>query len=300
VIFCIRKVLLITIATLLPYLLLAQNYDGDSNYVSSFKGTRLIGLHTVETLNKGSLEFRVSHRFGDFSSGAFNFWGFDGPVNIRLGLDYSITDNFTVGVGRSSLDKLYDGFLKYRLLRQTADDGMPITLTLLATGNIVSLKNGTNTLEGVNQFDYFSDRFIYMFQAMVARRFTERLAVQLSPIFIHYNLVLNATDKNDIYALAGSFRYKFSKRMSVTGEYILRLGKYTASQSVYHNSVSVGLEIETGAHVFQLFIANSQAINEVQFISFTNSSWSRGQIRLGFNISRVFATGRKRIKGNRY
>ncbi len=275
--------------------LLEENNTPKKQYVySSFKGTRLIGLHTVETLGKGSLDFRISHRFGDFSSGAYNFFGLDGPANIRLGFDYSVTDNFTVGIGRSSLDKMFDSFLKYRLLRQTTDNSMPITLTLLASGNVIGLKNGSQALDGITQFDYFSDRLVYMFQAMVARKFTERLTVQLSPIFIHYNLVLNTTDKNDMYAFAFSGRYKFSKRIALTAEYIPRVGKYSLGQSLYHNSASVGIDIETGGHVFQLFVANSQAINEVQFIPYTNSSWGNGQVRFGFNISRVFATRRKR------
>jgi hypothetical protein len=147
-------------------------------------------------------------------------------------------------------------------------------------------------VNGVSQFDHSSDRYAYMFHLMLARKFSEKLSLQINPMFIHYNLVLNTTDKNDIYALAGSGRYKVSRRIAITGEYILHLGKYVRDASLYTNSASIGMDIETGGHVFQLFVTNSQAINEVQLVPFTNSFWKKGEIRFGFNISRVFSLKR--------
>ncbi|MBO9702104.1 MAG: hypothetical protein J7604_17985 [Sporocytophaga sp.] len=256
---------------------------------ASFKGTRLINLHTIETLGKGSLDFRISHRFSDFSTGASNFWGLDGPATIRLGLDYSITDRFTIGIGRSSYGKLVDGFLKYRILRQTMDNNMPISLTGLVTMNISADKDLNKIVTGVDKYKKFSSRIAYMYQLMVARKFNEKLTLQLSPTFIHYNMVISNSDKNDMAALGVLGRYKFTRSISLTGEYIFRLTKYTQNQSdIYHNSGSVGLDLETGGHVFQIFVTNSFAINEVQLIPYTTSKWDKGQIRLGFNVSRVF------------
>lgn len=256
---------------------------------ASFKGTRLINLHTIETLGKGSLDFRISHRFSDFSTGASNFWGLDGPATIRLGLDYSITDRFTVGLGRSSYGKLVDGFLKYRILRQTTDNSMPFSLTGLITMNIFTDKDHTEVITGIDKYEKFSSRIAYMYQLMIARKFNEKLTLQLSPTFIHYNMVMKIDDKNDMFALGILGRYKLTRSISLTGEYIFRLNKYTPNQSdIYHNSGSVGMDLETGGHVFQLFVTNSFAINEVQLVPYTTSRWSKGEIRLGFNVSRVF------------
>lgn len=261
--------------------------------IASFKGTRLINLHTIETLGKGSLDFRISHRFGDFSSGSFNFWGLDGPANIRLGLDYSINNRLAIGIGRSSYGKMIDGFVKYRMLRQMTDNSMPISLTGLVSMNVTADKDATEAMTGVNKYHYFSSRISYMYQLLIARKFNDKLTLQLSPILIHYNLVTYTNDQNDMLAFAASGRFKVSKSISITGEYILRSSYYTAAKNLYHNSASLGVDIETGGHVFQLFLTNSIAINEVQVIPYTTTSWSKGQIRIGFNISRVFALGGK-------
>jgi hypothetical protein len=262
---------------------------------ASFKGTRLINLHTIETLGKGSLDFRISHRFGDFSSGSFNLWGLDGPATIRIGFDYSVTDRFTVGIGRSSFGKLFDGFLKYRILRQTMDNNMPISMTGVVSMNITGDKDPNKEVTGVDRYANFSSRISYMYQLMIARKFNKRLTLQLSTILIHYNMVTNLNDKNDMLSLAGSGRYKLSKSISLTGEFIGRITPYTAQQKlIYHNSASLGVDIETGGHVFQIFVTNSIPINEVQLIPYTTSSWSKGQVRLGFNISRVFGLHRHR------
>jgi hypothetical protein len=262
--------------------------------IASFKGTRLINLHTIETLGKGSLDFRISHRFGDFSSNAYNFWGLDGPANIRLGLDYSLTDRFAFGIGRSSYGKMIDGFLKYRILRQTTDNAMPLSITGVAGMNITAERDATEAVTGINRYRYFPSRISYIFQLLMARKFNKNLTLQLSPVLIHYNLVTLTNDKNDLFAIALSGRYKVSKRTSITGEYIVRASHYTPVPDTYHNSASIGVDIETGGHVFQLFLSNSIAINEVQVIPYTSTSWNKGQIRIGFNISRVFALGGKR------
>jgi hypothetical protein len=262
---------------------------------ASFKGTRLINLHTVETLGKGSLDFRISHRFSDFSSGMGNLWGLDGAATIRLGFDYSVTDRFTCGIGRSSYGKMVDGFLKYKLLRQTADNSIPISVSGLLTLNIASGEDPNKVVLGADRYEKFSSRIAYLYQLLIARKFNERLTLQLSPSFIHYNMVIQLHDKNDILALGLSGRYKITRSIALTGEYIFRINQYTSDQSVaYHNSASIGLDLETGGHVFQLFVTNSFAINEVQLIPYTTSQWDKGQIRLGFNVSRVFSIAKNR------
>lgn len=265
---------------------------------ASFKGTRLINLHTIETLGKGSLDFRISHRFGDFSSGLYNFYGIDGPATIRIGFDYSVTDRFTVGIGRSSYGKMFDGLLKYRILRQTQEKGMPVSVTGLVSINAIGIRDPNKALTGVDMYENFSSRLAYMYQLMIARKFNSKLTLQISPIFIHYNMVVRTNDKNDMFAVAGSGRYKVSKSISLTGEYTLRATKYTVLKSTYYNSAGLGIDIETGGHVFQMFVTNSSPINEVQSIPFTTSSWSKGQVRLGFNVSRVFGIAKHRHESN--
>ena len=255
---------------------------------ATFKGTRLINLQTVETLGRRTLEFRIAHRFGDFSSGGQNFWGLDGPATIQFHFDYGVTDRFTVGIGRASYNKTFDAFAKYNLARQTNDNSMPMTITILGSMNIVSGLDPNKDVTGVDEYRDFGNRVAYLAQLNVARKFNSKLSVQLAPLFIHYNLAYRIGYQNDVVALGLSGRYKISGHAALTGEYIYRLNKYSSNFDFYHDALSLGFDLETGGHVFQVFFTNSVAINETAVIPFTESKWSKGQIRLGFNISRVF------------
>jgi hypothetical protein len=256
---------------------------------ATFKATRVINSQTVETLSKKCLDFRISHRFGDFSSGAYNFYGFDGPANIRLGFDYGITNKLMIGIGRSSDHKLFDGFIKYKILSQTTNNSMPITMTGLISVNVTGEKDLNAAISGINKYEYFSSRMSYMYQLMIARKFSKKLSIQISPTLIHYNLVMNTTDKNDMLSIGTAGRFKITKSLALSAEYIIRISKYTVQMNAYHNSLGLGLDVETGGHVFQLFVTNSFGINEVQAIPYTTNQWSKGEIRLGFNVSRVFS-----------
>ncbi len=254
---------------------------------ATFKGTRLVGMPTCETQGKGTLEFRVAHRFGDFSSGGKNFWGLDGGATIQLSFDYSLSDRLSIGIGRSSYQKFYDSNVKYKLFQQTTSNKMPVSVTVMAMANFTDQVDPGNVI-GRPFYRYKINRFSYVHMVMIARKFGERFSFQLSPTHIHYNVVEKITDKNSILALGTLSRIKVSKRIAVTGEYIFRLNKYTRDMSNYHNSFSLGADIETGGHVFQVYVANSSALNPAQFIPYTTSNWGKGQVRLGFNISRVF------------
>jgi hypothetical protein len=167
---------------------------------------------------------------------------------------------------------------------------MPLSVTLLAGMNVNTTPPSLAALP--NQFQYFSSRLSYAYQIMVARKFSEVFSFQLSPTMVHINLVTNTTDQNDIFALAALGRYKFTKRMAITGEYAYRLNKYTAqtytSADPYHNSLSIGWEIETGGHVFSIHVSNSHGMLETQTIPYTANTFRKGAA-IGFNISRVFA-----------
>jgi len=260
-----------------------------SEYVdATFKSSRLVNFQTVETTGKRTLDFRISHRFALLNGGINTLYGLDGPANLRLGLEYSYDGRLQAGVGRTVYQKMYDGFLKYKLLRQTTDNGMPVTITLLTSMFVTADKDPTASFTGYDHYQYFTSRMSYNYQILIARKFSDHLSLQISPTMLHYNLVENITDQNDMYSVVGMARYKFSKRMALTGEYAYRISKYSQTMSQYHNSAALALEIETGGHVFQVVLTNSYGILENQTIAYTQNDWMKGQVMLGFNIGRFF------------
>jgi len=261
--------------------------DNSKQYVSAtFKGSHIINFESVETQGKGVLEFMIQHRFGDINGGINSFFGLDNGATIRFGLGYGISKNLEVGIGRTSYEKMLDGYLKYRLLRQT-EDGIPVSVTVFGSVNGTTQTDPNAAANGFNRYHYVGDRLSYVIQPIIAHKFSDLLSLQLSPTYIHYNMVENISDKNDALVLGFAGRYKFSKRMAVTAEYGARYMSYTASKD-YHNTLGIGWEIETGGHVFQMFITNSTGITAPQYLTHTTTSWRDGGIRLGFNISRAF------------
>jgi hypothetical protein len=256
---------------------------------ASFKTNRVINLHSLESTAGGVLDFKISHRFGTLNGGLYEFFGLDNS-SIRLGLDYGINDVFTVGIGRSSYEKSVDGFLKYKFLRQsTGKRNMPITAALLLTSSIQTLKWANPDRE-----NYFSSRLFYTTQLIVGRKFSESLSLQLSPTVVHRNLVPTKDIKNDIYALAVAGRIKLTKRLALNTEYIYLVPDRAAPE--FTNSLSIGFDIETGGHVFQLHCTNSTSMIEKGFIAETTNSWTDGGIHFGFNVSRVFTLKRKKLE----
>jgi hypothetical protein len=256
---------------------------------ATFKGTRLINLHTIEVPGKNSLEFRISHHFGDFNSGGYNFWGLDGGATIRLGLEYSKDGRFNFGIGRSSLDKMFDGFLKYKFIRQAKRNGSPVTVTLFSGIYYTIIKDPNKLAGGIDRYQFESSRFSYCHQVIVARKFSERLSLQLAPAVVHYNLVDLAVDPNDLYTLSFAGRYKFTKRFAMTFEYCYRVN--APRDNRFFDAAGIGFDLETGGHVFQVYLTNSAGMTEPQFFGRTSSDWQTWGIKLGFNISRMFWVG---------
>lgn len=252
--------------------------------IATFKTTRLINFHTLETVGPKTLDFRISHRFGEINGGSYSAWGIDKAANIFLGLEYSPDGRFMFGIGRSSVGKEVNGFLKWKLLRQTTDNGMPLTITLFAGMYRNGLKNQSKN--GYDIYQYETSRYSFCYQILMGRKFSPRFSFQIAPWFVHYNQVLNITDANDMYGASGMFRFKFTQRSAVTAEYAYRYNKY--SNNKYYDSFAVGYEIETGGHVFQVNLSNSVGMIENQFLPFTDTKWNNAGIRLGFNVSRVF------------
>ncbi|HEX5170819.1 MAG TPA: DUF5777 family beta-barrel protein [Cyclobacteriaceae bacterium] len=268
---------------------LKANSEVDPGYVTStFKSTRVINSHSVETLAKGNLDFRISHRFGKLNSGAYNFFGLD-EATIRLALEYGLTDRLTVGIGRSSFQKTLDGYAKVKLLRQRKGDAgsFPFSATWFSNVAYNSFRNGDELMEGNASY-----RYSFAHQLILARKFSPRLSLQVAPILIHRNLEELTDRSNDVFAIEGGGRIKISKRVSINADYIYRLGAY--ADNPYHNSFSLGVDIETGGHVFQLHFTNSQGMIEEMFVTRTGGQWSKGDIFYGFNISRQFVLKKKK------
>jgi hypothetical protein len=259
----------------------------DSNEVMlsnlTFKATRIINGHSVETVSKNNLDFIISHRFERLNLGFDEFFGLDAATN-RLGLEYGINDFLMVGIGRSSFQKNYDFFGKARLLRQsTGAKNIPLSLSAFAS-------YGLRTNSTVPELSA-SDRSSYTAQLLIARKFSEALSLQLSPTLIHRNRPDISTDAKSVFATGIGGRLKLSKRTSFNGEY-----NYVFPDQIddnYTNNLSFSFDIETGGHVFQLLFTNSFGMAERQFITETDGSWGDGDVHFGFNISRTFNFGKK-------
>ena len=256
------------------------------NYTSAtFKASRIINGHSIEQMKKHQLDFRISHRFGTLNNGSYGLWGLDQSV-IHFSLEYGVTDWLMLGVGRGSYNKIYDSFAKFKLLRQSSGAvTMPVSMSFLTSVELTTLK-----FQDPTRTNYFSSRLTYVEQLLVARKFNDNFSFQLSPTYIHRNLVATELDKNDVFAMGFGARYKLSKHMSLNAEYYYAyLPNRKSLNTRYYNSASVGIDIETGGHVFQIMLTNSQGMREGTFIPQTTDSWLNGGIHLGFNISRVFA-----------
>ncbi|MBP6567160.1 MAG: hypothetical protein KA270_08330 [Saprospiraceae bacterium] len=264
--------------------------DETTDYTNaSFKTNRVINLHSLESTAGGVLDFKIGHRFGTLNGGFYELFGLDN-ANIRIGFDYGLSDVITIGVGRGSFEKTYDGFIKYKFLRQsTGKRKMPFTAALLLTSAVQTLKWANPERE-----NYFSSRMYYTSQLIIGRKFSESFSLQLSPTMVHRNLIKTNAEKNDVYALEAAGRIKLSKRLALNAEYIYLLPDQVADNIT--NSLSIGFDIETGGHVFQLHFTNSTSMIEKGFITETTNSWDNGGIHFGFNVSRVFTVKRKKLE----
>jgi len=252
--------------------------------IATFKSTRVATGHSIERMPQRQLDFRVAHRFGRVNSGAYEFFGLD-QSNIHLSLEYGITDWLMVGIGRSSFQKVVDGFYKLSILRQsTGKKVMPVSVSLFSGIYANGLK------QSVPNYDYyFSNRLSFVHQVLIGHKFNELISLQLSPTYIHRNFVETPFDSNDIYALGIGGRVKLTSRVTLNAEYYYRLNPQSEFATVQaSNPLSIGFDIETGGHVFQLHFTNSRSMIEPGFIGETTGEWLKGDIHFGFNISRVF------------
>jgi hypothetical protein len=246
---------------------------------ATFKTTRIINGHSVENVAGGVLDFRISHRFGYISSGIEELYGLD-QASMRLGFDYGLSKRWMIGIGRSTYQKQLDGFTKFKFVRQ-AKGGSPITASGLASMMYKSIP-----FEDPTRDNYYTSNMYYCGQILIARKFSEGISLQIMPTMIHYNLVQGANDPNDLFSIGAGGRFKVSKRISINAEYYYQLPGYSLPGT--YNSVAIGVDIETGGHVFQLNVTNSTGMTERSFIAETTGDFFQGDIHFGFTISRVF------------
>jgi len=251
----------------------------------TFKGITIINGQSVEIAGQNDLSFLVSHRFGAVNTGIYNFFGLD-QGTTRLGFEYGISDILAISLGRSSYEKTYDLGMKLKILRQQKGlRNIPVTLTVYTAGFMKTLK-----WEDPDRDNLFSSRMAYSTQLLIARKFNSNLSIQLSPSFVHFNLVEAETDQNNVFSAGIGGRYKLARKFSVNGEYYFLFPGKTADD--YSDSFSLGFDIETGGHVFQIHFTNSQLMYTPGFIARTDGNWMDGEIFIGFNIYRIFPLGR--------
>lgn len=247
---------------------------------ATFKESRVILGESIEQTKKGNLVFDIQHQFGRVNTGLYEFFGID-QANTMLGLRYGINPWLSVGIERTSFQKTVVGSIKAKVLRQSkGKKNMPISVGIYHSTNRNGLK-----------WDYDVDyqlkyRMSYVNQIIFARKFNSKLSLQIIPSYLHRNLVERKEQSNGIFALGGSGRYKLTQRLSINFEYFYILNKQTKED--YNNALNLGIDIETGGHIFQLYISNGGGILASQFITQTSGDWLKGDIHFGFNISRPF------------
>ena len=246
---------------------------------ATFKDTRIINVQSNETPGKNVLHFVIAHRFGQINEGAYALWGLDN-ASMRMALDYGITDRLAVGIARSTFQKTYEANIKWRALRQNSDNSMPVSVTLYA----VAMANGLKWSDPTRE-NFFTSRLSYVNQAIVAKKWSSKLSTALIPSFIHRNLVETLADAHDQWTLGAGARYKLTSRASINAEYHYAIAGLPTD---HVNSLSIGMDIETGGHVFQLHVTNSQGMFERAFLTETGGQWRNGALYFGFNLSRVF------------
>jgi len=272
-----RKLIILFVLNLWAISLFSQE-----GRVKVFRDTRIVNGYSTELIPKGTMKFIISHRFGDISSGVQQLWGLDNST-IRIGLDYALTDNINVGFGRSSLQKHYDFYLKYRLLQQRKKSGSPISLVYYTNAAIRTIQ--TPQTEDLN----FTNNLTFVHQLLLGREFNDFFSFQIMPTYIHRNYVLDLESENDIYSLGTAGRFQVSKVVAFNLEYYFNLPDQLASQ--YKSSAGLGIELETKGHIFQLNFTNSLGLIAPLYIAETTGRVEQGNIHFGFNITRDFKVG---------
>ena len=282
-----KQILFSTLGILIATCLFAQDQD-DNKVYETFKDTRVINSHTVETVPARKLDFRIGHRFGDIGDGWETFYGLENAADVLFGLELGVSDNFTVGLSRTKgagpLKALVSGLLKYRLLHE-AKGGSPFSITLMGVTSAATAKKSESP-DLINSFAKTSHRFAYHAQIMIAKKFSPGFSLQVMPGYTHRNIVTNE-DENGIVSLGVATRIQITKVVGLIADFTYPFSEFRDNND-YYPAFGVGFEIDTGGHVFQVNFTNAEGIMETDYIPNTTSNWGDSEFRLGFTISRIF------------
>ncbi len=264
-----------------------------SKPTSTFKDTRIVLSHSSETQKAHALDMRIRHHFGDIGGefgSSHTLYGLDIATDLYVGFDYGVTDRLTIGIGRSKFNELYNLFIKQKVIQQKTAS-LPVTVTLLAQGGWITREERQK-----NEFNSDSTRGSYLLQAIVSRRFSDKLSLQITPAYLIRSEFIEFGDQQNLFSLGFAGRLKLKKRLSLVADYQLvnAFGRSKTFTKNYFNPLGVGLEIETGGHVFSLNFMNAEHIIENSFIPDTKKSWSNGGMRFGFVIARNFNIGKSK------
>lgn len=261
--------------------LLEDEEEAQELVSATFKSSRVINGHSVVMLAPGALDFRILHRFGPVNRGLYDMFGLD-LATMRIGFDYGITRYLTAGIGRSTNKKEWDGFVKWRILaQQRGKRNIPLSLVWVSGMTVNGLR-----WENPDRENLFTSRLAYYHQILVGSKVNEWVSLQLAPTVVHRNLVATVDDPHDIFSLGIGGRVKLTKRVALTWDYFYVFNPTDPGES--KNPLSLGLDIETGGHVFQLHFSNAIGMNERAFLLDTRDTWTSGEVRFGFNLSRMF------------
>lgn len=301
-----RFIYLFLVLTILALRASAQDADSLLNTLDStkkfnkveatFKSPHVVLSHSTETQKKHDLDLRIRHHFGDIGGqfgGAHSLYGIDVATDLFIGLDYGISDNLTIGLGRSKHDELFDLYLKQRVFQQKTDGGMPFNFTLLAQMAVIGRKSFS-----ANEFANYGERLSYFIQPIFSRKISSRLSLAAMPSVLIRSITIDPADPKSLFAVGFAGRLKLSKRLSFVADYTLvnGLSRPSSLPTTFYNPLGVGLEIETGGHIFSLNFMNSEYIVENNFIANTQKSWKHGGVRFGFTISRNFSLFKSKNK----
>ncbi len=264
----------------------------------TFKDTRVINTYSIETLQKGVMDVRITHRFGDFiNQGSFEnawttFFGFETAADVAFGVEYGITNNFMMGIHRTKgAGPLKSNMIlnaKYKLLSQTKDSKMPISMAVAGSIAVSTMWQSTNT-QALSSFPGgFAHRMVYSLQLHMARKFGNAFSLQVSPTLVWRNLV-EFNDHNALGSVSLCARIQVTKVMGILLDANLPFdGARWTAENGHRIPLGIGFEFDTGGHIFQINLTNSAGIEPTDYIPYTSLNWAEGQFRIGFTISRAF------------
>lgn len=258
----------------------AEKSDVKDKETTAFKGLQICNIQSTKMTAKGEWYMIISHRFGDLTEGLDNFFGLDNALT-KIGGIYGVTDWLSLGASRHTYNKIYELTAKYKLADQLTN-GFPVTIVGYNTMDINSALS-TDMYPNLQ----FNNRLAYSTQLLVSRKFSESLSFEIGGVYVHKNLYDDAQELKDQYLVATGGRYKLSKRLSLNLDYAYKINQLE-NAPLYQNPLSLGLDIETGGHVFQMVFSNSQPMNDVAVFTNATGKWNGGSLYFGFNMYRVF------------